>query len=82
MSTGLWPPSQAHGLFIPAQPEAGLMAEIDIPQREADALIAMEKHRVDDREWLFPIPGDRLAIPLMSSDRREQFMLDVTRGQI
>lgn len=58
------------------------MADIDIPQAEADALIAMEKHRVDDREWLFANPGERLAIPLTSSDKREQFMLDVTRAQI
>jgi hypothetical protein len=33
-------------------------------------------------KWVFPIPGDRLAIPLTSSDKRENFMLDVTRGQI
>jgi hypothetical protein len=58
------------------------MADIDISQVEADALIAMEKHRIDDREWLFPAPGERLAIPLTSIDKREQFMLDVSRGQI
>lgn len=58
------------------------MADIDVAQAEADALIAMEKHRVDDRVWLFSAPGERLAIPLTSSDKREQFMLDVTRGQI
>lgn len=58
------------------------MADIDIPQSEADDLIGMEKHRVDDQEWLFPSPGDRIAIPLTSSDKREQFVLDVSRGQI
>jgi hypothetical protein len=58
------------------------MADIDISQVEADALIAMEKHRIDDREWLFSAPGERLAIPLTSIDKREQFMLDVSRGQI
>jgi hypothetical protein len=42
----------------------------------------MEKHRIDDREWLFSAPGERLAIPLTSIDKREQFMLDVSRGQI
>jgi hypothetical protein len=40
------------------------MAEIDITQTEADALIAMEKHRVDDKDCLFPEPGGRLAIAL------------------
>jgi hypothetical protein len=47
------------------------MADIEITQIEADALIAMEKHRVDDVEWLFSVPGGRLAIPLISSDKRE-----------
>ena len=59
-----------------------LMADIDIAQAEADALIEMEKRRVDEREWLFPAPGERLAIPLVSRDKREHFMLDLTRGQI
>jgi hypothetical protein len=58
------------------------MADIDIPQAEADALIAMEKHRVDDRAWMFSGPGDRLAVPLISPDKREHFMLDVSRAQI
>lgn len=58
------------------------MADIDIPQAEADALIAMEKHRVDDSAWLFSAPGERLAIPLASFDKREQFVLDISRGQI
>ena len=58
------------------------MADIDITQAEADALIAMEKRRAEEKEWLFPAPGDRIAIPLTSLDKRENFMLDVTRAQI
>ena len=58
------------------------MADINITQAEADALIAMEKQRSDDRQWLFPVPGDGLAIPLTSLDKRESFTLDVTRSQI
>jgi hypothetical protein len=59
------------------------MADIDIPQAEADALIVMAKRCADERQqWLFPAPGDRIAIALTSIDRRENFMLDVTRGQI
>ncbi len=42
----------------------------------------MEKCRVDDKEWLSPPPGNRVAIPLTSLDKRENFMLDVTRAQI
>jgi hypothetical protein len=58
------------------------MADIDITQAEADALIAMEKQCVDDTKWVFPSPGDRLAIPLTWLDKRENFMLDITRAQL
>jgi len=58
------------------------MADIDLPQDEADVLIALEKHRVDENAWLFSAPGERLTIPLISHDKREHFMLDVSRGRI
>lgn len=59
------------------------MADIEIIQAEADALIAMEKRCADEQQqWLFPVPGDRIAIALTSMDKRENFMLDVTRAQI
>ena len=58
------------------------MADIDITQAEADALIAMEKHCVEDKSWLFPEAGSRLAVPLVSPDKRENFMLDITRATI
>ena len=58
------------------------MADINLTQAEADGLIALEKQRVDDTEWHFAVPGERLAIPLVSLDKRENFMLDVARAQI
>jgi Family of unknown function (DUF6978) len=58
------------------------MAETDLTQDEANLLIAMEKHREDDRIWLFPGPGQRVSVPLTSPDKREHFLLDVTRAQI
>lgn len=58
------------------------MADINITQGEADELIAMEKIRADDRDWQFPNPGEQIAIPLTSTDKRESFFLDVTRGRI
>jgi uncharacterized protein DUF6978 len=58
------------------------MADVDLTQAEADALIAMEKHCVDDKEYTFPAPGEQIVIPVTSHDRREQFLLDVTRGRI
>jgi len=58
------------------------MADINLTQDEADKLMTMEKRAVDEKEWLFPAPGDSIAIPLTSLDKRESFMLDVTRSQI
>jgi len=58
------------------------MADIEITQAEADILIAMEKHFVDDKVWTFPAMGERIALALASLDKRENFMLDVTRAQI
>jgi hypothetical protein len=58
------------------------MADIDLTQEEADMLIAMEKHRENEDGLAFPAPGERLAIPLNSHDKRETFVLDVTRAQI
>lgn len=58
------------------------MSEMNLVQAEADALIGMEKRRLDDTEWIFPLPGERLTIPLTSTDKRENFTLDVTRGRI
>jgi len=58
------------------------MAEINLTQAEADALIAMAKHRVDGTEWDYPDFGGAVSIPLVSSNRREQFLLDLRRGRI
>ena len=54
----------------------------DLPQADADALLAMEKRRVDDRVRKFPDRGGVLAIPLTSVDLRENFLLDVRRGRV
>ena len=58
------------------------MADISPTQVEADALIAMEKQRVEDKRWDFPIPGARISIPLTSMDKRENFILDLTRARV
>jgi len=58
------------------------MAEINLTQAEADALLAMEKHRVNDDRTDFPAGGESVVLPLQSPDRREQFLLDLGRGRI
>ncbi len=58
------------------------MGDFNLTQGEADALIAMAKHRIDTAEWDYPDPGGGISVPLVSFDRREQFVLDVRRGRI
>jgi|GEM_PF-3589471 len=58
------------------------MAEGNLSQSEADALIAMEKIRVNDSNNDCPTPGGNLMVPLTSRDGREAFILDVSRSQI
>jgi len=58
------------------------MPGIDLTQAEADALIALEKHRVDDNKWDYPNPGESVHIPLISVNGREYFHLDINRGNI
>ena len=58
------------------------MAEINLTQAEADALIAMEKRRASEERVDFPMGGQSVVLPLQSADRREQFLLDLSRGRI
>ena len=58
------------------------MAETNLAQAEADALISMEKHRVNEELSDFPADGEAVVLPLQSADRREQFLLDLSRGRI
>ncbi|MEW6070450.1 MAG: hypothetical protein AB1485_07525, partial [Candidatus Thermoplasmatota archaeon] len=58
------------------------MADINLTQAEANALIAMEKHRLDDMRWDYPGLGGSINIPLVSADKREDFLLDISRGKI
>ena len=56
--------------------------DLSLTQADADALLAMEKHRLDDTTYDYPALGGSLRIPLQSADRRESFVLDVNRSQI
>lgn len=58
------------------------MADINLTQTEADALIKMEKHRINNERHDFPWRDQSLTVPLHSPDKREQFLLDISRGKI
>jgi hypothetical protein len=58
------------------------MSDITLTQAEADALIAMEKHRINEDRHNYPGLGGSICVPLTSVDKRESFLLDVSRGRI
>ena len=58
------------------------MADINLTQAEADVLIAMEKHRATDEQTDFPVGGESKVLPLQSANKRERFLLDLSRGRI
>ena len=58
------------------------MAEANLTQAEADSLLALPKRRADEKEWNYPYFGGRITVPLISTDRREPFRLDIQRGRI
>jgi hypothetical protein len=58
------------------------MTENTLTQSEADALLAMKKHRVDDTAYQFSMPGETLQVPLISANKREPFFLDINRGRL
>jgi hypothetical protein len=58
------------------------VADINLTQADADVLLAMEKHRVNDAQYEYPNLGGGIRIPLQSPDKRESFSLDITRSQI
>ncbi len=58
------------------------MPDSNLTQAEADALIAMEKRRADKNQWNYPAFGEHVTIPLVSTDGREAFLLDLHRARI
>lgn len=57
------------------------MADIDLTQDEADSLIAMPKFRTNDDVIYYPDQGSSLTIPLISADKKENFLLDINEEE-
>ena len=58
------------------------MADASLTPAEADALMAVEKHRLNATTWNYPGLGGQITIPLISTDQHEAFLLDLRRGRI
>lgn len=57
------------------------MAE-HLSQSEADALMSIEKHAVLGVTYRFPAKGERLSIPLLAADEKENFHVDINRRSL
>ena len=56
--------------------------DINLTQQEAESLITMPKLRENEDQWQYPGLGGSISIPLVSNDKRERFILDISQGQI
>jgi hypothetical protein len=54
----------------------------DLTQTEADYLFDLDKIPKDQEIYSFPNPGEKLIIPLISVDKREEFLFDMYRSTI
>ena len=53
-----------------------------ITQQDADFFFAMEKFPEEEKEYQFPLSGEKVIIPFNSADKRENFLFDIYRGSI
>jgi hypothetical protein len=58
------------------------MSEIILTQKEADFLIKMEKIAINDQEFELPDLGGSIGVPLQSINKKEHFILDLSKGRI
>ena len=58
------------------------MADINLTQEDADALLGMEEHRADDTAYEYPSLGGGIRVPLLGPDKRELFFLDISHSQV
>lgn len=58
------------------------MAEDALSQSDAEALLRIEKIRVNEDALNFPDFGGSIQVPLKSRDHREHFSLDINRKRI
>ena len=54
----------------------------ELTQNEIEYLLNLEKNYVGTQKFKYPILGGKLNIQLSSSDKNEEFILDITRSHI
>jgi len=58
------------------------MKKTILTQTKANELFKIEKHRQNDKKWHYPNTGGEVRIPLISIDKKEEFILDIWKRKI
>ena len=56
--------------------------ENGLSKNEIEYLLSLEKNYVESQKFKFPSLGGKIAIPLISKDKSEDFILDVSRSHV
>ena len=56
--------------------------ENGLSKNEIDYLLSLEKNYVESQKFKFPSLGGKITIPLISDDKGEDFILDVSRSHV
>ena len=55
---------------------------MELTDTEAEYLLKLEKHCEEDKTFEYPFQGGKITIPLLSVDKREEFLLAVNRMRV
>ena len=55
---------------------------MELTDTEAEYLLKIEKHCEEDKTFEYPFQGGKITIPLVSVDKREEFLLDINRMRV
>jgi hypothetical protein len=59
------------------------MSELSLTQTEADNLLfGVEKQRMGNSHYLFPSSGQKIEVPIISLDKKYEFLLSLFKGKI
>lgn len=56
--------------------------ENGLSKNEIEYLLSLEKNYVESQKFKFPSLGGKIAIPLISKDKSEDFILDISRSRV
>ena len=56
--------------------------ENGLSKNEIEYLLSLEKNYVESQKFIFPSLGGKITVPLISDDKSEDFILDISRSRV